>query len=185
MFWLTGFRPARPPPAAPLARPRVPGLSIQQLSSSKYNTISIVPDNEVLPVAHTILTCGMRSSEFTTVAIVPWICYGGVNSIFWICYSTVYLDESRPHDLKWTVDIISYRGLPAVASATAEDPDPLRAHPAKARAVHLVLQCGLLHTSPHLDQSHRCIMNGTTENLRRKHVLIGQNVSPVGGQRLK
>jgi hypothetical protein len=36
----------------------------------------------------------------------------------------MHLNGSRPHDLKWTVEIGCYRGLPAVASATTEDPDP-------------------------------------------------------------
>jgi hypothetical protein len=94
---------------------------------------------------------GMRFSEFATVATVPWIWsplnrlieiqwlrsdkrYRTVNllhlllqcmnSIFCVSYSTIHSDESQPHDLKWTVEIACYRGLPAVASGTAEDPDP-------------------------------------------------------------
>jgi hypothetical protein len=47
-------------------------------------------------------------------------CYSIVISIFCLCYSIVYLDESYLHDLKWTVEIIYYRGLTAVA----EDSDP-------------------------------------------------------------
>jgi hypothetical protein len=46
-----------------------------------------------------------------------------MNSIFCII-TAMHLGESRPHDLKWTVEIGHYRGLPAVAEAAAEDPDP-------------------------------------------------------------
>jgi hypothetical protein len=62
----------------------------------------------------------MLRSDVATVLYYSIMC-----SIFWICYRVVHLNESQTHNLIRTVEIVCYRGLPTVASATAEDPDPL------------------------------------------------------------